>query len=62
MLAIWRDRSGKFGVNPIPLANGTEFILPLAVLTDPAFDSLKPSLNNFQQREVTHDELVQAEP
>ena len=39
-------------LNPIALANGTEWILPVAVIDEPAFSSVKETLEGYFQREV----------
>jgi hypothetical protein len=47
---------------PAPLANGTEWVLPVRVLTDPRHAVYHAYLDALPQREVTADEFPQPEP
>lgn len=54
----YRKRYGTYSeLDPIKLEGKNEYILPLEVLDNPAFDEVKPDLGTFTQREVTDTEL-----
>jgi hypothetical protein len=46
---------------PVALANGTEWVLPVTVITDPAHAIHHDYLDALPQREVTADEFPQPE-
>lgn len=47
---------------PVALANGTEWVLPLAVLSDPLHAVHHDYLDALPQRAVTPDEFPQPDP